>query len=407
MPGLAEKGKYIPAGINVGNSRVVAAVAYDTGSSIPAAVAACPTVGMRRGVITDPESLARCVADAVQKVEKSVGVKVSAARVGFTGYTVEFIPVEVEITATGIRRVNQGDLDRLKRIAALTDILAGKQILQVIPMDFVVDSSAGIKTPLGMKFKTLKLNARLLIVDSKLIDSLTDVMGRVSLKPTGFVPSSLAAAGEAMTASEMHLGTALLDLGAATTGLTVYNYGCQLGFTLLPVGGDHISGDLAVGLRTTLEAAGGIGKRIGLEIKTDAESFEVPGINGSGNYKIDCEFAKKIIDARVGEILDMAKTAIRKMAGDVALPGGVVLTGGGAALRGLEKFAAEYLDMPVRLAVTKVPGPDGKVVEDHSCTAAVGLLQKDEFDLKYSSAEAQQRGVWKSLIGYLRTSERN
>lgn len=404
---MAEKGKYNPAGIDVGNSSVVAAVAYDTSSSIPAAVAACPTVGMRRGVITDPESLARCVADALQKAEKSAGIKVPAVRVGFTGYTVEFVPAEVKITAAGTRRVNQGDLDRLKVIAATKNIPAGKQILQVMPVDYVVDSLAGIKNPLGMKFKTLKLIARLLTVDSQLINSLTDVFNRISLKPTGFVPSTLAAAGGAMTTPEMHLGTALLDLGAVATGLTVYNYGCRLGFKLLPAGGEHISGDLAVGLRTTLEAAGGIVKRIGLEIKIAPENFEAPGINGTGTHRIDCEFAQKIIEARVAEILDMAKIAIKEIAGDTALPGGVVLTGGGAALGGLEKFAAEYLDMPVRLAGTRIPGPDGKVSEGYCCTAAVGLLQKDEFDLKPPSAEGRQRGVWKSLIEYLRTSERN
>ncbi|KJS14693.1 MAG: hypothetical protein VR69_16650 [Peptococcaceae bacterium BRH_c4b] len=395
---MAEKGKYIPAGIDVGNSSIVAAIAHDYGSCIPAAIASCPTIGMRRGDITDPDGLANCIGEALEKAERAAGLKVSAVRVGFTGYTAELNPVSARFTSGSARRVNQSDLDRLQRLVAIEDIPSGRQILKVIPFEYTVDSACVVKTPLGMKFKSLELTAGLLTVDSKLIDLLTGVLQRLSLQPRSFIPSTLAAAGEVLKSTEMQLGTALVDLGAVSTGVAVYNYGTQLGFRLLPVGGEHITGDLAVGMRTTLEAAGQIKIQAGLGT-TDHDTFEVPGISNTGTHEIKCQFAREIIEARVCEVLDLVRAAVESMAADLVLPGGLVLTGGGAALKGLDEYAAEYLGMPVRIASSRTPGMTDKSAEDCSCTAAVGLLQnygKDEF----RTYNKGRRGMWKSLIKF-------
>lgn len=394
---MAEKGKHTPAGIDVGNSRIAAAIAYDFGSRIPAAVASSPTIGMRKGCITDADSLVHSMGEALGKAEKAAGTKVSAVRVGFTGYTAELNTVSVRFTTGKFRRVNQSDLDSLQNLVTDADIPSGRQILKIVPLEYTVDSAGGVKAPLGMKFKTLGLTAGLLTVDSKLTDSLTDVLQRLSLQPLGFIPSTLAAAGEVLKSTEMQLGTALVDLGAVSTGVAVYNYGCQRGFRFIPVGGEHITGDLAVGLRTTLESAGHIKIETGLVAKTDHDTIEVPGISNTGAHKIECQFAREIIEARVCEVLDLVRAAVSDMAGDTALPGGLVLTGGGAALKGLVEYAERYLDMPVRMACSKSPGLADQTVEDCSCTAAVGLLQDYCVD-EFRACGTGRGGRWKSLI---------
>jgi cell division protein FtsA len=399
MPGLAEKVKQIPAGIDMGNSCITVAIACDYGSCIPAAVASCPTIGMRRGVITDADGLVHCMAEALRKAEKAAGMKVSAVRVGFTGYTAELASAASGFSAGRVRRVSRSDLERLQRLAAAADIHSGRQILKIIPVEYTVDSYSGIKEPLGLKFKTLGLTAGVLTADSKLIDSITSILFRLSLQPLTFIPSTLAAAGAVLTSTEMHLGAAVVDLGAVSTGVAVYNHGTQLGFTLLPIGGEHITGDLAVGLRTTLEAAGEVKLKIGIDAKTNLENYEVPGINNTGSHEIKSSFAREIAEARVCDILDLVRAAVENMTGGASLSGGLVLTGGGAALKGLGEYAAEYVGIPVRIAYSGVSSPAGKAAQDCSFTAAVGLLQN--VDDIFCTGDSWRRDMWKSIKEFL------
>lgn len=393
---MAEKGKVALAGIDIGNSSIVAVVAPGP-AYIPAGVGIHPTVGMRKGSISDADGVARCIRDALEKAENAAGVKVSGARVGFTGYTAEFTLCRARILAGKERRVNKEDLERLQRLAAVEDLPAGRRILKIIPVEYIADKTPGIRKPLGIHFKSLEMEARLLTVDNKYIDQLAEVLHRANIKVLDFIPSTIAAAAGVLKSAEMQLGTALLDFGAGTTGVLLCNHGFQIGFDVIPVGGDLISSDLAVGLRTTLEAAGEVKKQIGVTGCPDCKSIEVPGINNSGTHVISADFAKEIIEARVSEILEMVKNKIRIYTGENILPGGLVITGGGAAMRGMTDYIANYLGMPVRMASPSLPDGQGDTGQFLSCSAAIGLLNPVEKGERSGILEPRREGIWKKF----------
>lgn len=393
---MAEKGKTALAGIDIGTSRIVAVIAFGP-SLVPAGVGLYPTVGMRRGVISHMDGVARCVREAVERAENIAGVKVSEARLGFTGYTTEIIAGKSKLTTVKERKVNQEDLDKLKRLAAMEELPAGRQILKIIPVEYTVNKTPGVKDPRGMRFKSLELDARILTVESKLIDELVNILHRANIKALDYTPSTVAAAAGVLKSAEMQLGTALIDFGASTTGMVLYNYGCQAGIDVVPAGGDLITSDLAVGLRTTREAAEGVKKQIGLKGSPDVRSIEVPGINRSGTHTISVDFAKKIIEARVSEILDLVKARITKYAGDMELPGGLVLTGGGAAMCGLADFTAGYLGMPVRIGSISISGVDEAGISHLSCSAAIGLLNPGEKGERPGTLVRNGEGMWQKI----------
>jgi cell division protein FtsA len=231
----------------------------------------------------------------------------------------------------------------------------------------------------------LEVESIIITADSQMVDQLVEAVHGSGYKVSimDFFPSTLAAGEEILNQVQQRLGTVLVDIGGSCTCILIYNHGYPVGFDVLPVGSDHITGDLAVCLRTTLAGAEEVKVNLGLgpERSPGAGSEQggpgvvtIPRLSGSGFNEVPVKTAVEIIEARICEILDMIRSSVGKLAGGLDLPGGLVLAGGGSRLRGLDLFARDHLGVKVSFGSTGMEG-EKESRPDVNMAAAVGLLK--------------------------------
>lgn len=393
------------AGLDIGSSHVVAAVAVSSGpiarevknsgdlnTGAPAQDPAvrglrtgfAPATGLRRGLVSDIDALSGSIREALSGVEASSGARVAAVCVGFSGHTVEFSRKRYG-NLIGKRRVNLQDIERVNRLAVVSDLPPGRRIIQVVPLEYTVDGTPVAGEPLGLHCNRLEVEALIVTADSLLIDQIIEAAHRSGVKVVEIFPSPLAAGEVLLKKAQQQLGTAFVDIGGTCTSVLVYNHGYPAGFEVLPVGGDHITSDLAICLRTTLEGAEEVKRSVGLGPGAGVPEVDagqggsgsparvtIPRVSGSGYNEVPVKNAVEIIEARAMEMLELIGESVRRMAGSLDLPGGLVLAGGGSRLGGLERLALESLGCKVQMASL------GRVQEDSAgvnMAGAAGLLK--------------------------------
>ncbi len=383
-----EKGRVMEtavAGLDIGSSRIVVAVAIPrapapggtaTGESahawiLPAApvpggfkTGTSDTMGLRRGQVGDVPALSRSIRGALSRAESAAGARVESACIGLSGHSVEFYRKKYG-NLIGKRRINHQDIERIRRLALVSDLPPGRRVIQALPLEFLVDGIAVGGEPIGAHCSRLEVECLVVTADAVLVDRLMDAVHGAGVRVTDIFPSSMAEGAVLLTRAQQQLGTALVDMGGAFTGILVYNHGHAAEFEVLPVGGDHITSDLAICLRTTLAGAEEVKKTVGLGLKISvsggggmekretegSEGFiAVPRLSGSGVNEVPGKTYAAVVGARICEILDMVASAVKRLAGGIDLPGGLVLTGGGSLLKGLGPFAEEHLGAKVQIS---------------------------------------------------------
>lgn len=385
------------AGLDIGSSRIVAAVAVPvpgTTAREPAcnrATLAEPatgglktgvsgTMGLRRGQVNDASNLSRSVREALTQAESACGVKIETACVGLPGHTVEFCK-KIYGNLIGKRRINNQDIERIRRLAMVSDLPPGRRIIQALPLEYLVDGIPVAGDPLGMHCSRLEIECLVVTADNELVDLLVEAVHKAGIGVIDIIPSTLAAGEVLLTKAQKQLGTALVDIGGSCTCILVYNHDRPEGYEVLPVGSDHITSDLAICLRTTLAGADEVKRSIGLGTEmaggTESENengkpegtITIPRMSGSGFNEVSRKTAVDIVRARTCEILDMVASSTVKLTGGMDLPGGLVLAGAGSMLRGLDLFAPEYLGVKVQT------GFAGASHIDFNAAGAAGLLR--------------------------------
>ncbi|OAT81798.1 cell division protein FtsA [Desulfotomaculum copahuensis] len=346
---MARKGKAVVSGLDIGTSGMVTAVpGVERALDLPVGIGRCPSLGIRKGLVVDHEAAARSIRRAVDAAAEAAGVRIDTVCAGFSGYGINVIRRRADITLR--RTIMPGDINHLLNLARRVELPAGRQVLHVVPVDFILDGVPGIKNPLGKPAVHLGVAACVLTVDSRLVGQLLLALKCAGVRVAELCLNSLAAGEAVLKGVEKELGVALVDLGGGTTGVTLF---CDGGFwdqEVLPVGGEHITSDLAIGLRVSLAMAGEIKHRAGLS--AGPEKVKLPGQQPVAAHEI-----AEIIQLRVQEILDIVKQTILRLSAGRTLTAGVVLTGGGVLLEGLPEMASRVLDMPVRVGVPDCPPP--------------------------------------------------
>ncbi len=378
----SKSAEQIYIGLDIGSTKVCCIVGlHEEGAALPSVigVGVAPTSGMRKGVVVDVEETVSAITAAVDEAERISGVAIDQATISIDG---AHVSSQNSRGVIAVGRADQEimveDLLRVEEAATAIQMPPNREIIQVFPRSYSVDSQTNIKDPVGMHGVRLEVESHIISGSVTAIKNLDRSIHQAGIAIAGQVLVPLASARAVLTKRQKELGVALVDIGAGTTGVAVYEEGDILYSSVIPVGAGHITNDLAIGLKTSVENAEKIKLKYVRAHTSKANLTEKIRIEELESDEEDNVISRKdlqnIAGARLDEIFQLVRAELRKVGKDVMLPGGVVLTGGGAKMVGIEEAAKEALQLPV--SVGKPEGFSGIVdrINDPAFAAGVGLM---------------------------------
>jgi len=367
-------------GIDIGTAgvRCVVGMLDENAGNKPSIIGhgSAPSLGLRRGSVVHVDDVAEAVVQAVTEAERISGFHIAQATVNVNGAHVSGLNSKGVIAiSTANREILPEDRYRVEEAATVVQLPPNREIIQFFAKNYSVDGQQNIKDPVGMHGVRLEVDAHIVTAATPNIRSLDMALEKAEIIPTHHTVSSLAATEAVMNRQQREAGTLLLDIGAGTTNLIVVEDGEIQYVAVLPIGGMHITNDLAIGLKTDLDIA----ERVKLEHAT----LETPG-KATATITIDkkthsfaADDIQMIVEARVDELLEYVDKELHKIRRSRKLPGGVILTGGTAKLPGLAEFTREKLQLSARIGKIRDVGGLVDTVEDPTYATVVGLMLLD------------------------------
>ena len=368
-------------GIDVGTSKVAALIGEVSrdGRLTIMGHGTVPASGLKKGVVINIDQTIRSIADAVERAERLSGWKIDRAFVGVGGQHVESLnsPGQVAVTAHH-REVTREDVNRAIEVARAVSIPSNREVLHVERRGFTVDGQEGVKDPLGMSALRLEVETHIVTASATAVQNLTKCVTAAGVKIDELVADSLASAESVLSETEKELGVAVADIGAGTIDLALFQDGSPFHTRVLPVGGNNVTNDVAIGLKTSLQVAEELKIRHGtadlraLE-EEDDEEISVSVLGEDAGRTVSRLEVCQIIEARMRETFELLGNEIRA-AGVGMLPAGIILTGGAAQLAGAAELGRSVLQMPVRVAAPTGIGGLVDTLLEPSYSTSVGLL---------------------------------
>lgn len=378
---MAEDKLQYYVGLDIGTSAVRCVVGeLSSDSSIPTVIgfSRAENTGMRKGNVAHIEEVAQAVVTAVQEAERMSGREIKMATVNVNGSHVEGVNSKgVVAISSPDRQISIEDRLRVEEAATVVQLPANKEIIQVFAKNYRLDGQENIKDPVGMHGVRLEVDTHILVASTPALKSLEHVLQSAELRAAHRTVTSLAAGEAVLDRKQKESGVCVLDIGAATTNLLVVEDGEVEHIAVIPMGGTHITNDLAIGLKTDLDIAELIKlKHATLNKSVIGEtSFVVKG----EEFHFDREMMRMIVEARVEEILEFADRELKRIHRSRKLPGGVVLVGGSSKLPGLADFTKEVMELPARTGSWKHIKHVVDGMDEHEFAPAVGLMLLDMY----------------------------
>jgi cell division protein FtsA len=359
-------------------------------------VGTSPSEGLKKGVIVDLDKTVDAITHAVEEAERMVGTAIPSAFLGIVGSQVGLVNNRGVVAVSGEdKEITEDDVERVLQAARVIALPPDREIIDVIPREFIVDGYDGIRDPIGMVGVRLEVDAMIITGMVTSIRNLVRCVERAGLEIDGMVLNSLANAEIALSRDEKELGTVLIDIGGGTTEVAVFQNGHIKNIAVLPVGGNHITNDIAVGLRTTLMTAEKVKLDYGVampSLVSEKATVELPQLAGRDPRKIAARELAMIIEPRLVEILHMAQQELEQMGFRDPLPAGVVLSGGVALTNGIVELAEQIFDSSARVAQPSYVG-----VKSPIYSTAVGIVHYVQNAHMFS--EREHRGGRLALPG--------
>jgi cell division protein FtsA len=340
-------------------------------------LATVPSQGMRKGVVVDVAEVIKGIKQAREIVGKTTGLPIDHAFISIGGSCVTCRP------SRGVIAVSRADgeiseEDRARAIAAASaiSIPSNREVLHVLPRRFTVDGADSIKDPVGMHGVRLEVDALIVEDSTPFIKNLVKCVREAGLEEDGLLLTPLAAARSILTKRQKELGVLSLDLGGGTTGLTVYEEGDILHCAILPVGQMHVTNDIAIGLRISIDVAEKIKLAYGTARVAEVKKSEIIDLvkMGEAGGNVARQEVAEIMEARLAEIFDLVNKELKKIDRVGFLPAGIVLTGGGAKIKGIVEFAKLRLKLPAQLGFPQELEGLADQVDDPSFATVIGLI---------------------------------
>lgn len=376
---MQETSRYA-VGLDIGTTKVRAVVAQvDTSTGAPTIVGLgqADTSGMRKGVIVNLQGPAKAIDDALGDAERMSGYQVDGATLNVNGSHILTTHADGMIAVGAAdHEVGPDDLDRIEDVATMGKIPANRATLDVVPHAYKLDGQDNIKDPLGMTGTRLEIDAHVVSALTPYLDNVHKTAEMAKVEPHSIVASPVAAARAVLNEQQIENGVAVIDMGGATTGVAVYEEGDLQYVGVVPVGGSHITNDLAIGLKTDPEIAE--------QVKREHASAVVRGENSGVSIKHDDEIYSfttedidEIVEARLEEIFEAVQAELKKAGYAGKLPSGVVLTGGGSQLKDISEFVKNFLHLAVKVGKPAINSSVADGIEPSSYATAIGLMMID------------------------------
>jgi cell division protein FtsA len=360
--------------LDIGTSKVRAIIGEVVNGTINIiGVGSADSEGIRKGAIVDIDQTVQSIRSAIDHAERMVGIQISEVYVGITGNHISLLSSHgVVAVSNEDREIGEEDIDRVIQASRVIALPPEREIIGVVPKQYLVDGQEGINDPRGMIGVRLEVEASIITGAKTGIHNLIRVVEKSELKVTGLILMSLASGQLALSKDEKSIGTVLVDIGAGATTIAVYEQGNLAATATLPIGGEYITNDIAIGLRTQMEIAEKIKLKFGCASIEDSAPDQVFKVTRIGS-NVDKEFSQvdlaNIIEPRVQEIFQLIRAEVHRL-GYSDIAGGYVLTGGTVSMAGMLIIAQAELATSVRIAV-----PDFIGVRDPAYTSGVGIIQ--------------------------------
>lgn len=374
----------IIAAVDIGTSAVKVLVIQRKGDTVEALyVGQKPSSGIRRGVVVDSEIAAHSIQAAIRDAELVAGQDINSLYVNIGGSHI-FCAMSRGLVSVSRAdgNISEEDVSRVLQAAKTISLSSNKEIIDVYPREFIVDGDGGVKDAIGMHGVRLEAEVLILAGFSPYLRNLDQAILKGDLEILNRIPSAIASAKSVLTSQQKELGVALLDIGAGTSNLAVYEEGDLVHLTVLPMGSANITNDLAIGLKTDVEIA----ERIKIERGSCIYKGTDRKIKIDGSHKEKDSAAvysqravSKIIQARVIEIFDLANKEMKKIGRERRLPAGIILTGGGAKLPKIDELAKKVFQLTCRVGVPQgIANLDEDPALANVCGLALGGIEDSE-----------------------------
>lgn len=364
-------------GLDIGTTKTCAVVAAAGPDGLEIiGVGEAPSTGLRRGVVTDLEETVKSIEAATERAERMAGVHISHVYVGVTGEHIQSTNSRGVVAVSGDEReVIAADVRRVLDASKIINLAADRQIIHALPRGYTVDGHDGVTDPVGMSGGRLEVDTHIITGGATFIANVLKCVHRAGLETSGLVFEPLASSAATLLPEEKFVGVVLLDIGGGTTDIAVYSGGGAIHTGTVPVGGNILTNDIALGLKTTFAEAEHIKRVYGNAAKDGEEtSFSVKTLDGRNTRMVTTQELRAIILPRITEQFRMARANIAEHVARDQILGEVVLTGGGARLTGIDAAAAEIFGLPTRIGYPSTVGGLTEAVKQPEYATAVGLV---------------------------------
>jgi cell division protein FtsA len=391
------KREELVVGLDIGTTKVCAIVGELTEDGLDViGIGSAPSQGLRKGVVINIDSTVASIKQAIEEAELMAGCEITTVYAGLSGGHVRGFNSHGVVAVNKDREVRETDVQRVLDAAKAVAIPLDREVLHILPREYVIDDQDGIKEPLGMSGVRLEVKVHIVTGAVTSAQNIVKSCNRCTLNVADIVLGPLAAAEACLHADEKELGVVLVDIGGGTTDICIFGEGAILHTSVISLGGNQITNDVAVGLRTPVKEAERLKQRYGcalMRMVEEGDSLEAPSVGGRGPRVLHRQVLAEIIEPRVEEIFELVKREIDQSGHGDRLASGVVVTGGTSLLEGLPELAEEVLGMPVRRGAPKGVGGLVDVVRSPMYASGVGLVLYGAAHREMQNVKVREQGA--------------
>lgn len=368
-------------------------------------IGTAPSSGLRKGVVINIDATVESITKAVEEAELMAGVEISTVYTGIAGGHIKSFN-STGIVAVKDKEVTEYDVQRVIDAAKAVAIPLDREVIHIIPQEYMINGQDGIRDPIGMSGIRLESKVHIVTGAVSSAQNIVKCANKSGLNVSEICLEPIASAEAVLSEDEKELGVVLVDIGGGTSDIAIFKDGAIVHTGVLAIGGNHITNDISVGLRTPQNEAEKIKIQYGCAMTAmvkPEETIEVPGVGGRKARVIDRRLLAEIIEPRVEEIFSLIQREVMKSGYQDVLSGGYVITGGATLLEGMPELAEFVFEMPVKRGLPQGIGGLRDVVNSPKFATAVGLLKYGARNLQKSKFPIREKNIYDKVKGSMRS----